>query len=491
MVDANVITRTVGVSVVYENMRTGTIARLPQRIAVLGQGEHDVSYTTTPRRVTSSAEVGSRYGWRSPLYLMARELFNQIPDDGVGATEVTIYPLQEGASSAPAAGGIVPSGTASRAASFQVVANGIKSEKFVVAAGEVVAATVIAAMIVAVNAVVHMPLVATDGTTTCTLTSSWEGVSANGLRLSVIGDTDAGVEFAITQPTGGLVNPDISTALGLFGTRHETMVLNQMEYNDTTTLGLLQTAGEARWGELVKMPFVAFTGNTVASRATATATSAARRTDRINAYLVAPGAAELPFVVAAAQLAKIARVANNSPAVGYGAIPVPSLTPGTDAQQWDHTARDAAKSAGCSTSVVVDGVMQINDVVTFYRPTGEEPPAYREVVQIIKLMNAIYNLNLVFSSREWAAAPLLPDSSITALPQARKPKSAKAAVLKVLTGLEAEAIITSAKASFKATTAGIDGSNPDRLNIDVPFMVSGNSHVKAITVRWGFNFGQA
>lgn len=491
MVDANVITRTVGVSAVYENTRTGTIARLPQRIAVLGQGEHSKTYETTPFRVTSPSDVVTNLGQRSPVYLMLRELFNQIDADSVGASEVTVYPLDEDASGAPAVGGIVPSGTASRSAVFQVVVNGIKSEKFAVASGSVVAATVIAAMITAINAVTHMPVIASNGTTTCTITSSWYGESANGLHLSVIGDTDAGVVFTITQPTAGAANPDVSDALALFGTRHETLVLNQMEYDDTDTLDALQTAGEVRWGELVKMPFIAFTGNTVASRATATATSAARRTDRINAYLVAPGAAELPFVVAAAQLAKIARVANSSPAVGYGAIPVPSLTPGTDAQQWDHGARNTAKGEGCSTVVLVDDVLQINDVVTFYRPTGEEPPAYREVVQIIKLMNAIYNVNLVYSAREWAAAPLLPDGAITTLPQARTPKSAIAAVLPTLVGLEADAIITSARGAFKATRATIDGSNPDRVNIDVPFMVSGNTVVKAITIRWGFNFGQA
>lgn len=491
MVDSNVITRTTGVNAVYENTRTGTIAHLPQRIAVLAQGEHGVTYTTTPRRVTSAQEGGAIWGWRSPIYLALRELFNPIQEDSVGAAEVTVYPLAEDVSGDPAVGGIVPSGNAARDAVFQVVVNGIKSEKFTVTAGAVVAATVISSMISAINAVTHMPCVASDGTETCTITSSWYGASANGLHLSVIGDTTAGVVFTVTQPTGGASNPDVADALALFGTRHETMVLNQMEYDDEDTLDALQTAGETRWGELVKMPFVAFTGNTVASRVTAVSVSETRRDDRVNAYLTAPGAAELPFVVAAAQLAKIARTANSKPAVGYGAIPVRSLTPGTDAQQWDHGARDAAKAAGCSTSVVVDDVMQINDVVTFYRPTGEEPPAYREVVQIVKLMNAIHNVNLVFSSREWAAAPLLPDSAVTTLPDARKPKSAKAAILPVLVGLERDAIIVSAKNALAATTVEIDGGNPDRINIDVPFLVSGNTHVKAVTVRWGFNYGQA
>lgn len=491
MVDSNTITRTTAVNAVHEDMRVGTIARLPQRIAVLAQGEHSVTYSTEPLRVTSAAEGGAVYGYRSPIYLILRELFNRVPQDSVGATEVTIYPLQETGSSAPSEGDIVPSGTATRTARFRVVINGIKSETFVVPAGSVVVADTISAMIAACNAVTFMPMVASNGTTTCTFTSSWYGASANGLTLAVEGDLDAGVTFTITQPTNGAENPSVASALALFGTRHETMVLNQMEYNDTTTLDAIQTAGDARWDELVKMPFVAFTGNTIANRATATATSAARRTDKINAYLVAPGAAELPFVVAAAQLAKIARVANSAPAVGYGAIPVRSITPGTDGEQWDHGARQTAKSSGCSTVVVVDGVLQINDVVTFYRPTGEEPPAYREVVQIVKLMNAIYNVDLLFSSREWAAAPLVPDSAVTTLKEARKPKSAKAAVQPVLTGLERDAIIADAKASYKATTAVQDAQNPDRLNIDVPFQVSGNTHVKAVTIRWGFYFGQA
>jgi phage tail sheath gpL-like len=490
MVDSNVVTRTVAVNPVFEDMRTGTIARLPQRIAVIGQGQSGVTYTTTPTRVTSLGEVVA-YGQRSPLYLMARELFNRIPEDSVGAAEVTLYPLQADGSGVAAVGGITPGGTASRTSVFQVNVNGILSERFTVAAGAVVAATVITSIIAAMNAIPYMPCVASNGTTEVTVTAAWAGASSGDLHISIVGDTDTGVTFAITQPTGGAANPDIAPALALFGTRHETLVLNQMEYDDTDSLDALQTAGEERWSELVKMPFIAFTGNTVSTRATACAVSAARPTDRINAYLAAPGAEQLPFVVAAAMLAKIARTANTSPAVGYGAIPVPSITPGADSVQWDHGARQAAKTSGCSTSVVVDGVVQLNDVVTFYRPTGEDPPAYREVVQIIKLMNAIYNFDQLFSSREWAAAPLMPDSAVTTLPQARKPKAFKAAIYNKLVGLERDAIIADSRASFKTTAVAIDGSNPDRINIDIPFQVSGNTHVKAITLRWGFYYGQA
>ena len=486
MVDPNVITRTVGVDVVYQDTRSGTIGLLPQRIAVIGQGESGVSYGTAPRRVTSAAEAPGLWGQRSPLYLMLRELFNRIPEDSVGAAEVTVYPVQEAGSAAFAVGDITPSGTATRTAYFQIVCNGIKGEKFAVAAGAVVPATVITSMIASFNAVAYMPAVASDGTTKCTITSSWKGASANALSLSVIGDMDAGVVFGITQPTGGAINPPIGGALALFGTRWETLVLNQMEFDDTTTLDALQTAGESRWDELVKMPFVAFTGNTQPSVLTATSVSSVRRTDRVNAYLTAPGAAELPFVVAAAQLAKVARTANSNPATGYGAIPVPSLTPGSDSVQWTQPQRNAAKAAGCSTSVVVDGEVQVNDVVTFYRPTGEDPPAYREVVQIVKLMNAVNVINTRFSRREWAAAPLLPDRAVTTNPNARKPKSAKAAIYSDLIGLQSAAIITDAKAAMKATTVVAVG---DRLDIDVPFNVSGNTHVKAITLHWGFDFG--
>lgn len=322
------------------------------------------------------------------------------------------------------------------------------------------------------------------------LTSKWKGVSANDLYIELEGE-DLGVTFAITQPAGGLVNPDLSAALALFGNVWETMVLNALNISDTTALDDLKTVGDGRWGELVRKPFVAFTGNTETDVADATAVSSTRRTDKINAQLVAPGSLNLPFVVAARQLARIAKVANNNPPRDYGSQRADRLTPGADEDQWDYPTRDQAVKAGSSTVEVKDGVVHISDVVTFYRPEGEETPAYRYVVDIVKLQNILFNIDLIFNDVSWDGAPLIPDNQPTVNPEAKKPKMAIAAINGKLDGLGLNAIISDPAAAKKSTAASINSGNPKRLDWQTTVQLSGNTNIISATLNFGFFFGQS
>lgn len=324
--------------------------------------------------------------------------------------------------------------------------------------------------------------------TEVTLTSKWKGASANGLKVVVEGP-ELGTVFAIEQPTGGLVNPDITSALAQFGTVWETLVINAQDIADTDTLNLLQEHGEGRWGQLVRKPYVAFTGNTAPTVGEAVAIPAARKTDRVNAQLVSPGSSDLPFVVAARQVARIAKMANDNPPTDYGAQRATGLIPGPDGNQWSYPERDQALKNGSSTIEVKDGIVTISDVVTFYHPTGEEPPAYRYVVDIIKLQNIIFNLDVEFSKVEWNGAPLIPDEQPTVNPLARKPKSAKAAVCALLDSLALEAIIADSKDAKASTTAVISAQNPKRLDVKLTVKLSGNLNIISVDLAFGFYFG--
>lgn len=324
--------------------------------------------------------------------------------------------------------------------------------------------------------------------TSVVLTSKWAGASSNDLYIEVLGE-ELGVTFTVTQPTGGLVNPDVAAAIAQVGSVWESMAINAQNIEDTTTLDLFQTFGEGRWGELVRKPLVVFTGNTHATLEDATAVSSARRTDRVNSQLVAPGSVNLPCVVAARQLARIAKLANNNPPTDYGALRATGLLPGTDGEQWDYPTRDLAVKAGSSTVEIADGVVTIGDVMTFYRPTGEEPPAYRYVCDIVKLQNVLFNLDLIFAAAEWAGAPLIPDDQPTVNPNARKPKSAKAQMAGLADQLGLHAIISDPKSAKQSIVASINSMNPKRLDASMTVKLSGNSNVKAVTLAFGFFFG--
>lgn len=324
--------------------------------------------------------------------------------------------------------------------------------------------------------------------TTITLTTKWKGASANATKIVIEGDA-YGVTFAIVQPFGGAGNPTLSAALAQFGNVWETMVLNCLNISDTAALDEIQTVGDGRWGTTTRKPFVAFTGVTSADVVDATAVSSLRRTDKVNAQLVSPGTYDLPFVVAARQLARIAALANNNPPHDYGSQRATGLTPGDDSVQWDFLKRDQAVKLGSSTIEVKDGVVNISDVVTFYRPTGEEPPAYRHVCDIVKLQNIIFNLALRFENAQWDGAPFIPDSQPTVNPSAKKPRIAIAEANAMIDGLGLNAIISDPAGTKKKTTCTIDAQNPKRWNLKIRPALSGNSNVKDTEISFGFYFG--
>lgn len=487
-IDVSAVARVVGIEAVFKDLRGQSILFLPQRIAVIGQGATASTYSTDKAQVTSAAQVGNTYGFGSPLHLAALQLFPS-NGDGVGTIPVTVYPLVDDGSGVAATGDITPSGVPTQAGSYKVVINNIESEEFVISVGDVVA-TIVTAMTVAINAVLEMPVIAVDNTTDVQLTSKWQGTSANGIWIAVEGPS-VGVTFAITQVSGGLVNPDVDSALAQFGNIWETMIVNCMEYADAGTLDKYQFVGEGRWGETVRKPFLAFAGNNDTTVSTATAVTSVRKTDRITSQLVEPGGVDLPVVIAARQVARIAKIANNNPPQMYTAQQATGLTAGSDQDQWTFEQRDQAIKAGSSTIEVVDGIVEISNVVTPYAPTGEPIPAYRFVADIVKLWQVIFNLDLIFASDEWAGAPLIPDGQPTVNPTAKNPRAAVAAVASILDGLGLNAIISDPETAKAATSANIDSQNPKRLNVVTTVQLAGNTNIINVTLNFGFFFGTA
>jgi phage tail sheath gpL-like len=492
-IDASAVGRAVGIDVQYKDLRAGTALFLAQHIAIIAQGSTAVTYPLTPWEATSAAAGGARFGYGSQIHLALRELF-PIFGGGVSPIRVTVWPLADDGAGVAAAGSITPSGAATEIKTYWARVAGILSAPFTTAAGDSVA-TICDKIVAAVNAVLEMPMLAADGTTDVDLAAKWKGASGNDLTVEVIDATGnapvSGVTFAIVQPAAGAADPSVVPALAMLGSAWVTMVINALGPTNTTALGLIAVAGEGRWDKLVRKPFVAFVGNPEAVVGTATTVPAARTADRVNVQLVAPGSVHLPVQIAAAQVREIAKVANNNPPTDYGGRAVKTLIPGADNLQWDYAERELAVTSGSSTADVKDGHVQISDVVTMYRPTGEVPPAYRHVVDIVKLQNIIYNFDLEFSKPEWNGAPLIPDGQPTANPNARTPKAAKARACSIIDGLALQAIISDPAAAKKATVASVDSQNPKRLNLSTTVQLAGNTNILSVDLNFGFFFGTA
>ena len=486
------VARGVAIKTEYKNLGGAAARFRPVKIAVVGQGGASTTYTSDKRQVFSAAEVGSLYGYDSPLYQAALSLL-PANGDGVGNIPVYVLPLQQpAAAGAQSAGTITPSGTVTKTQTYKILISNIECS-VTFTAGDVVA-DMCDKIVAAINGVLGMPGAATDGATVVNFTVGWEGTSGDDVTIRSVDPDDGEVTLTIVQPTGGAGTVDVNPTAGgeglaLIGEDWVSHILNCLQYTDSTNLGKYDTWNEGRWQPEVYKPARVYTGTAEATLATVTAVTDARKTDRTNIICTNPGSYDLPLVVAADQLRRIAKLANENPPHDYGSQDCPRLTPGLDSVQWTSAQRQAAVIAGTSTIQVKDGVVNISDIVTCYHPVGEEPPAYRYDVDIEKVSTVIYNTDLIFNNTNWDGAPLVPDGQAVKNPTAKKPKMALAALAAMYDALADEAIISDPDFAKENTTAAISSTNPKRLDINMVFAISGNVNVLSIDLNFGFYFG--
>ena len=475
--------RAVAVKTEFKNLSQAA-RLLPMRVIMVAQGNTAASYSTDKRQVFSAFETGQIFGFGSPAYLGADHLL-PANNDGIGAIPLIVYPLVDGTTAA--VGQILVAGTSqTETGTYIVKINEIRSEPIVIPAGTV-PDDAGALIIAGVNAVVGMPM-NSGGAAAVGFTAKWKGSSSNDLYIEIEGIPSC-LTFGITHPTGGAWNPDVQDALDQLGSDWDTLILNCLEIADTANLTKYATVGEGRWLPIKPKQFLTFTGNTEADVSTAVTEADARPTDRVNVQLVAPGSNELPFVVAARELARIVKIANENPPVDYALQRADGLVPGADSDQWDDIERDFAFKHGSSTTEVIDGVINLSDTITFYHPSGEPTPPWRYVVDVIKVMNVVYNIRLIFEDADWAGAVLIPNGQATTNPRAKNPSMAVAAVARMIDQLSLLSILSDPETAKATIVADISPTNPKRLDLSFTYTISGNTNQISIDANWGFFFG--
>jgi len=491
-IDNSVVARVVGIDVEFVEFRTAPLFFLPQRAIIVGQGSDAVTYALTPFQITDSKTAGERFGFGSPIHLAAIQLF-PTNGDSIGSIPVTVYPLAKDGAGVQATGDITPVGAQTKTASYTVKISGVVSSAFTLASGATVADAV-AAIVSAVNGVLEMPVIAVDNaSTSADFTVKWSGTSGNDVNIEVIGEEE-GIVFGVTQPTGGLVNPDVDDATAQIGSLWETMAISCFEPGDSATLDKYEVFADPRWGDDVNnpdvtKPMVFFTGDNESDVAVSEVNTITRKLDRVNSIEVLPNSTNLPLQIAARAVARAARVAENNPPRDYAGQILNFLEIGEPADFYTFPERDRAVKAGLSTVELQNGVAIMSDTVTPWRPDGEAVPAYRYVVDIVKLQNIIFNVSLIFNQDEWNGAPLIPDGQATVNPTAKKPSDAVTALSALADNLALNAIISDPDFSKTNTTAAIDGQNPKRLNVVFPVKLSGNSNIIDVGLKFGFFFG--
>lgn len=483
------VSRITGITVTPKNFNVGKAQMLPQQLVIIGQGNDDVLYSLEKYECEgSSAAVGERFGYGSPLHLAARQLF---PSSGAMATfPVYICPVKKGDTGfAAASGSVLVTGTAATANASCVLCIGGIDVQLAVTKGQT-PEQVMADIVTAVNAITERPVTAeSDENLGVKLTSRWSGALGNRISLSWSGDIP-GLTAALTAFDGGAGVPAIDDALSAIGSNlWATFILNTFDYKnaDGSESSLLDTYfnfADGRWSWLEKKPCYVAHGCTD-SYAVRTAITDNRKSDYANFLCVSVGSPELPFVVAAKWLMDILTTADSNPPQGYTGN-LTGLKRGADSAQENETVRNQSVKKGSSTNITDGSVAAINDVVSFYHPDGEGNfPARRYIVDGVKLMNIVYNLRLITEAPDVKASPLLPEDQPTSNPTAKTTKDFKTWFANLAVSLGDNAIISDVDFTIKNMTVKIDSANSKRVNYKFPTKVSGNIEIVDGEVLFG------
>jgi hypothetical protein len=134
-----------------------------------------------------------------------------------------------------------------------------------------------------------------------------------------------------------------------------------------------------------------------------------RVNDRTNGIISRPGSLTHPAEIAAEMLGYMAYVNNDKAETSYVGAILSGVDPGILARKagddWttEYNNRDLAVHNGIGPTIVSDGAVKLQNVVSFYRPSNipETSNCYRRMRDISIIQNIQYNYKLVFGSEKW------------------------------------------------------------------------------------------
>jgi len=365
----------------------GAIAR---KINIIGTYDPALTEVVAdePIRVFSPEDGGSKFGFGFMIHRLLLWLYR-----GSQGIETWVTPQAEAGGSAASTGNIDFAGsvvTKAGTLAFYAAAWRIVTNLFVDDDEDSIAI----AFAAAINADADAPITAAvDGVTTSqvNLTAKSKGPWGDDITLSFnLGfgeELPDGVAQATTPMSGGSGVPDVQDALDAWGTGDQqndewfTDVICGYG-QDSSTLDKISAynglANDAtgNYAKEVGRPFRALVGDTVADTAGLNAlialADARAETDMTNGVIAEPGSYHHPMELAAVAMGVMARINSIRAEEGYIDRALPGLIPSPLATRWtnDYDNRDIAVKAGISTTKVANGVVYLQNMLTFYRPSS-------------------------------------------------------------------------------------------------------------------------
>lgn len=242
----------------------------------------------TPVDIFSDAQAATYFGSGSIAYLMVRAAIKANP-----YLALTAIALDDAGAGVVATGTVTVTGPASGPGGISL---NIGNQRVDIAVASADTATVIAAALVTqIGKQPDLPVTATSALGVVTLTAKNKGTLGNGIKLSASA-TAAGVTTAVVALSGGLTDPDITTALtAVFAAGHNIIIT---PYIDQTSLTALRTHLDNASGPLEQRGAIGIYGHT-GTLAQSTTLAGLINSGRISGCLL-PGTTSLACEVAAA-----------------------------------------------------------------------------------------------------------------------------------------------------------------------------------------------
>jgi len=455
-----------------------------RKILIIGTGTAAAlaaaSYTAdTPTRVYSSDDVGSKGGFGSEVELVSQKVFQ----GNNGACEVYAAIQNESGTGVAATGTLDITGAPTEAGYLYAYING---DLYKIAVSLVDTPTTLgAALVVAMDANPSCPFTALQGLLgSVAMTAKAKGTYYNdalmAMNINVGEETPAGLVVTITPMAAGANDPVASLVTAVIGTGD---LANAENYTDwvccygrltTATMDIFSAYNgtgnlvEGCWGDTVHRPFRVFWGDTVALTAgydaLAVITTARRALDRTNGVIAVPGSYHNPADIAGLACGICARVNQTRAQESYIGQVLTGISAGAKANQWtkDYTVRDSGAKIGISPTRVIDNVVKLQNVLTFYHPT-DVPIAsngYRSMRNISILQNVLKNAYDRFETPKWQGISIVADvanvSNVTDRVKARDIGDVRAELFALADDFEGKSWIFSAAFTKDLISAGGD-----------------------------------
>ena len=482
---------------------------LPQRIAILAEANHtnQSGLTVNPVEVTTAKQVGDLFGYGSPIHQIMR-ILKPTNSDGVGGIPIVVYPQLEAAGATATiikASAVVATSATSNAKHYLVI-NGRDNidgtyYEIDIAQGDVRLGILTKAMN-AVNALLSSPFVATLDTTTqgselLVLTSKHYGITSAEYNISwETNGNAAGVTYATTATTTGTGATSLTNSLAVWGTAWNTIVINSYGQAAFDTLEAFNgmpdpVSPTGQWGALKFKPFISIWGSTLSSATSLIAITNAnsRLTNCTHALAPAPNSLGISYEAAANMAYLFALNSQNTPHLDVNGQAYPDMPASTtgigDFAIYDN--RDNLVKNGSSTVDMSSGKYIVEDFVTTYHPTGENPPQYRYCRNLMIDFNVRYGYYLLEIVNVLDHA-IVPSGQIISVQNTIRPVEWKQILNSYALDMASRALISDASFMQKSIVVAGDGTNPDRLNTFFRYKRTGVARISSTDAEAGFNF---